>query len=153
MSHQSFQASSLIGQQAKNEQGEDLGKLKDISFSGNGHVFAILDRGAGQYVAVPWRLVTVSPDQKQLTLKTTQKALDAAPTLTQNDFKNLSDPNYQHKINSYFHQQQTGAMGSTGSGSETMKGSDQSKDQPPKDQSPPPPPPPAPNPNENQPNY
>ncbi len=133
----SFRVSELLGKSAQGTQGQELGKLTDVSITQDGQIFAMIDVGNERYAAVPWQLLDLSGkarDQQNLTFSITKDKLDSAPSLSKNDFDNLNKSEFTQQIYSHFGTQPPTALGGTDSGSERIEGSDQEqqdqKDQP-----------------------
>lgn len=69
-----YESERLIGQDVVNQQGEKLGKIKNLAIGSNGEVtYAVLNIGGiagfgGKDVAVPFSQLQISPDQARITL-------------------------------------------------------------------------------------
>jgi sporulation protein YlmC with PRC-barrel domain len=131
MQSHSIRASKLTGTQIKNSAGETLGTIEDIVFnprSGQAQ-FAIISlnnpsgttpTGTGEkLVPVPWRLLnmrapepgTAGVDQYKFTTSIDQTKLAMAPNFDKNQWPDWSQPDWNHKIYSYY-----GVQGNRGGG-------------------------------------
>jgi sporulation protein YlmC with PRC-barrel domain len=97
-----FRASQLIGKTAKDSQGQDVGKLNDIVINPqNNEIFGVVDLGDNRYAPVPWQLFQVTRDNsgsQQLSLSSTKDNLKAAPTVSKDQFSNLSQSSFTERI-------------------------------------------------------
>ncbi len=86
-----YQISKLIGSELRNNQGEDLGSIRDFVMDSNGHVaFAILSytvfwhafepEAVEKLVAVPFSALSLGPGGNYFVLNTTRESLASAPT-------------------------------------------------------------------------
>jgi PRC-barrel domain len=85
----------MVGASVKNQQGEELGKIRDLVIDSQGHVpSAILTHGGfwgmgGKLVAVPFSTLKFDPRGKDYVLDSNEKKLDSAPA-----FK-MSNPSHR----------------------------------------------------------
>ncbi len=84
----------IVGTPVKNQQGEELGKIRDMVVSSRGHVpFAILSHGGfwgidEKLVAVPLGALSFDRTKKELVLTCNEKELDSAPSFQASDLSN-----------------------------------------------------------------
>ena len=126
-----FHANQIIGTEAKDAQGQSLGKVHDVVFSAQkGEVFAAVDIGHDRYALVPWQEVKVTANgstsgwswwghnKEQVTINTTKQALQSAPSISGQQTQRLNDPAFVQSVFSYFHTQSPNAsMGGAGESS------------------------------------
>ncbi len=127
---QYFHAKDLVGEEAKDGQGNRLGKIEDIIFNPQkNETFAAIGVSGGRWALVPWQALTVSSTgtrgKEQVTLNTTKDALQSGPTITKNEWQSLNDPSFTQKVYSHYNVQAPAAMGGTseGTSSSTSSGS------------------------------
>jgi len=98
----SFQ--QVLGTPIKNQQGEDLGRIRDIVFDLQGRVpFAVISEGGlwgvgGKLVTVPFNALSFDSDE-YFTLNTTKEKLASAPIFRPND---LSNEKWAENVYRYF---------------------------------------------------
>ncbi len=129
---QFFRASDVLNKSAKTANGQDLGKVKDITFNQSGQIFALIDLGNNRYAAVPWQLVntTASLGSKDLVINTTKLALTSGPAVTKDNWGTLNNPAFVQQLYAHYNVQQQGgtAMGGAGGGAGgTSQGQGQSQ--------------------------
>jgi sporulation protein YlmC with PRC-barrel domain len=116
-------ASELMDKKVMNQQGQELGEVKDLVITRNGQVaYLILSRGGvlgmgGDSIPVPFRSADLSQlqDQNAVILANIDKQqLENAPTIGENDLQRLEDPQFQRQVFGYYsgQQQQRGTFGS-----------------------------------------
>ncbi len=88
----------IVGASVKNQQGEELGKVRDLLIDSQGHVpMAILTHGGfwglgGKLVAVPFRALSFEPKGKDFVLNSTKEKLDNAPAFKMSDLSHKKRP-------------------------------------------------------------
>jgi sporulation protein YlmC with PRC-barrel domain len=88
----------MVGTSVKNQQGEDLGKIRDLVIDSQGHVpLAILSHGGfwgmgGKLVAVPFRALNFDPKGKDFVLNSTKEKLDSSPAFKMSDLSHKTWP-------------------------------------------------------------
>jgi sporulation protein YlmC with PRC-barrel domain len=98
----------IVGTPVKNEQGETLGRMRDLVIDSQGHIhFAVLSHGGllgigGKLVAVPITVLNFEEEGKAVVLNSTKAQLDSAPAFKAS---NLSDKNWAEEMYRYFGQQ------------------------------------------------
>ena len=93
----------IVGASVKNQQGEGLGKIRDLVIDSQGHVpLAILTHGGfwgmgGKLVAVPYSALNFEQKGKDFVLNSTNEKLDSAPAFKMSDLshKKWSDDVYR----------------------------------------------------------
>lgn len=106
---QHLSASSLIGDDIKNPQGESLGDLKEIMIDlGTGKVgYAVVAFGGvlgmgEKLFAVPWDALHVDQGNKCLTLNVPKEKLKDAPGFDKSNWPNFSDPTFTQQVGDYY---------------------------------------------------
>lgn len=104
-------ADTLEGDDVKNTQGEDLGKIKDIMIDvPHGRVaYAVLASGGvlgmgGKLFAIPWNALTLDTDQKCFILDVDKERLKNAPGFDKDHWPSMADPTWANEIHSYYGQ-------------------------------------------------
>jgi len=101
-------ASEIVGTQVKNDQGELLGKIKDLVFDDEGRIsFAVLGYGGflgmGQnLIAVPITSLSYIQETRYFAMNTTKEAIESAPHFNK---QALNKPNWANDSYRYFGQQ------------------------------------------------
>lgn len=117
-----FHAQAIIGTEAEDPQGKNLGKVHDVVFNpATSRIFAAIDVGNNRYALVPWQAVTVSvkgngnnnnngggwwgggnKNSERLVINTTQDALRAGPSISGNQMTLLSNPSFLQSVYTYY---------------------------------------------------
>ncbi|HMM28393.1 MAG: PRC-barrel domain-containing protein [Chloroflexota bacterium] len=102
-------AGTLTGDKIRNPQGEDLGSLKEIMLDvGTGHIaYAVVSFGGflgmgNKLFAIPWRMLTVDTENKELVLDVDKSVLENAPGFDKDNWPNFSDRTWGTQIYSYY---------------------------------------------------
>jgi sporulation protein YlmC with PRC-barrel domain len=102
-------ATSLIGDDVRNPQGEALGSIKDIMIdTGTGRIeYAVLQFGGVMFIgdklfAVPWDQLTVDTAEKKLILDVPKEKLKNAPGFDKNDWPDFASQGYRDEISGYY---------------------------------------------------
>jgi len=102
-------ANTLIGDNVVNQNGDDLGELKEIMLdTRNGRVgYAVLSFGGflgmgDKLFAVPWSALTLDTVNKHLVLNVEKKRLDEAPGFDKDNWPDMADPTWESEIHSYY---------------------------------------------------
>lgn len=102
-------ATTLIGDEVKNAQDENLGELKEIMIDlPTGKVaYGVLSFGGflgmgDKYFAIPWDTLKVDQDNKCIRLNVDKEKLKNAPGFDKDDWPDMSDPNWHSLIDSYY---------------------------------------------------
>lgn len=120
---QFYHAKHLLNQEAKDSQGQRLGKIEDILFNPqNGETFAAIGIGgltSQRSALVPWQALNVtmsSRGKEEVTINTTKQTLESGPTITSDQWQQLENPTFVQSIYSHYNLQRPTAMGGTGAG-------------------------------------
>ncbi len=102
-------ANTLIGDSVVNQNGDDLGDLKEIMLDmSTGRVsYAVLSFGGflgmgDKLFAVPWNALTLDTVNKHLVLNVDKKRLEDAPGFDKNSWPDMADPTWESEIHSYY---------------------------------------------------
>lgn len=102
-------ATTLIGDEVKNQQGESLGHLKDVMLNtAAGEIsYAVLSFGGvlgmgDKLFAVPWKSLMVDHQEKGLVLNVRKDQLKDAPGFDKNNWPNFSDPSFAKTLSGYY---------------------------------------------------
>ncbi len=100
-------ASNLIGATVKNQGGETLGKIKDLSIGRNGNVrFAILSQssmmGMGEKLtAVPMMALSIE-DEKKVILNISKERLSTAPSFDKKNWPDMTDRQFSEDTYKFY---------------------------------------------------
>lgn len=102
-------ATSLIGDSIVNQNGDDLGDLKEIMLDvRSGTVsYAVLSFGGflgmgDKLFAVPWDALTLDTVNKHLVLDIDKKRLEDAPGFDKDHWPDMADPIWENEIHTYY---------------------------------------------------
>ena len=102
-------ASTLIGDDVVNAQGESLGDLKEIMLdTENGKIaYGVLSFGGvfgigDKLFAVPWRALRVDRENKRLVLDVSKDRLKDAPGFDKDHWPNFADSTFTNQMNTYY---------------------------------------------------
>jgi len=99
-------ADAIIGLAVLNEEGQDLGKVADLTFSDDGRiVYLVISRGGflgfgSKLCAIPWQAATTRIHENALIVNLSEERLDQAPT-----FENWADlirGDYELQVRAYY---------------------------------------------------
>ena len=100
---------SLIGNEVKNFQGEQLGEIKDFMIdSTNGKVeYAVLDFGGfmnigNKLFAVPMQAMQLDTKEECYKLNQPKERLESAEGFDKDNWPNMADPKWRANINSFY---------------------------------------------------
>jgi len=100
---------ALTGYKVRNTAGEDLGKLEELVLAdSNGNVlFGILHTGGflglgNRLIAIPWKRLTIQPEQKGFILNIDKKTLEHAPSFDKENWPDMSMPECRDRVETYF---------------------------------------------------
>ncbi len=125
-----FRSSDIVGKDAQTSNGQKLGSIKDVVFNQQGEIFALVDIGKSRLAVVPWQ--SVSPRSAKgsgnLTLNTTQNALESGPVVSKDQWGALNNPNFTKGVYSYYHMQEPStAIGGASAAGGSIQGQGQSQ--------------------------
>lgn len=102
-------ATTLIGNDVYNNEGEDLGAIKEIMLDmSNGNIsYAVLSfstfLGMGaKLFAVPWSALTLDTENKRFVLNTEKDRLRRAPGFHKDQWPNMADQSWEQEIHRYY---------------------------------------------------
>jgi sporulation protein YlmC with PRC-barrel domain len=91
-------ASTITGDKVRNPDGDDLGHLEEIviDLQGGRVSYAVLASGGflglgGKFFAVPWDLLTVDTEAKELVLDVSKETIQNAPGFDKDNWPDTSD--------------------------------------------------------------
>lgn len=100
---------SIIGDDVKNAQGENLGDIKDLMIDlDSGRIeYAVLAFGGflglgDKYFAVPWQAMSVNEDDKCFILNVDKETLKAAPGFDKDEWPNFADSSFRDSIYGHY---------------------------------------------------
>lgn len=102
-------ASTIIGDEIQNSQGEKLGKLEEIMINlDSGKIaYAVLSFGGflgmgEKLFALPWEKLHVDQERKCIILNADKERFKDMPGFDKEHWPDMADPNWQSKISSYY---------------------------------------------------
>lgn len=102
-------ATSIAGDEVRNLQNEELGKIEDIMLDINeGKIrYAVLSSGGflgmgDRLFAVPWKALQQDAENKRFMLDVDVERLKNAPGFDKNDWPNMADPSWNSTVESYY---------------------------------------------------
>lgn len=102
-------ASSIIGTDVKNAQGEALGSIKDVMIdTGSGRVeYAVLQFGGVMFIgdklfAVPWDKFQMDTANEEMILDVPKERLKDAPGFDKDDWPNFGEQSFREQIGGYY---------------------------------------------------
>jgi sporulation protein YlmC with PRC-barrel domain len=102
-------ADTLIGDDVYNQQGDELGEIKEIMLDmRNGRVaYAVLSFGGflgmgEKLFAVPWNALTLDTENKRFMLNVDKERLKTAPGFDKDHWPNMADQTWTNEIHSYY---------------------------------------------------
>lgn len=123
-------ADTLIGDDVYNQNGEDLGDIKEIMLDmRSGTVdYAVLSFGGflgmgEKLFAVPWNALKLDPTNKRFILNIEKERLESAPGFDKDHWPDMADPAWVNEINAYYGTQASGQQSGSGTQTGTQSGS------------------------------
>ena len=105
----SLSASSLVGDQVKNKEGDQLGKLEDLMLdTKSGKIsYAVVSlegdqKPATRFYAVPWSAVKVNREDKAVVFDVSKEKLKDAPGFDRGHWPNTGDKKWVKEVESYY---------------------------------------------------
>lgn len=102
-------ADTLMGNDVFNDQGEDLGDIKEIMLdvSAGRISYAVLSYGGlmgigDKLFAVPWEALTLDTENKRFTLDVAKDRLEKAPGFDKDNWPNMSDQTWAKDVHDYY---------------------------------------------------
>jgi hypothetical protein len=99
-----WRGSKIIGQNVRDAQGKNIGKIEDLMVDARGHVsFAVMSFGGflgmgEKFYAVPWTAMRFDRDGKDVdavVLDVTKEQLEKAPSFTRDNWPDTRDPKWR----------------------------------------------------------
>ena len=116
MGQRVLSASTIIGGHVRNPKGESLGKVDDLMIDlGEGKIaYAVLSFGGflglgDKLFAIPWRALSLRPEEKEFVLNVSRELLERAPGFDKNDWPDMTDPTWRAKVDRYYGVRTAGA--------------------------------------------
>jgi hypothetical protein len=102
-------ASTLEGDDVVNRQGEKLGTLDEVMLDvPTGRIaYAVLSSGGllgvgERLYAIPWRALTLDPENKCFVLDVAKERLQAAPGFDKDHWPTMGDESWAQEVHSYY---------------------------------------------------
>lgn len=102
-------ATTLVGNDVYNRQGDDIGDIKEIMLDmRDGQVaYAVLEFTAffstgAKLFAVPWRALTLDTTNKRFVLDVQKDRLKDAPGFDKGHWPDMADPSWQDEVRGYY---------------------------------------------------
>ncbi len=102
-------AGTLMGNDVYNQQGDDLGDIKEIMLDmKSGRVtYAVLSFGGflsmgEKLFAVPWNALTLDTENKRFVLNVEKDRLEQAPGFDKDNWPNMADATWAKDIHAYY---------------------------------------------------
>lgn len=108
-SHRVLSAGTLMGDRVRNNQGEDLGTIKELMIDlENGRIaYAVLSFGGlfgmgDKLFAVPWSALMLDESTHEFLLNADRRLLESAPGFDKNNWPDFADTSWGQQIYSYY---------------------------------------------------
>ncbi len=102
-------AATLSGYLVRNRDGEDLGCIEELMVdSDTGKVvYAVVSLGAflgvgDKLFAIPWRMLTVDPEERAFVLESARETLANAPWFSEDNWPDFGDADWGHRVHNHF---------------------------------------------------
>ena len=102
-------ASSLIGNDVENPQGEDLGTIKDLMIdTGTGQVeYYVLSFGGflgmgNKLLAIPPQAISIDTEEEECVLNVDKETLKDAPGFDEDNWPNMADQSFRESVYSHY---------------------------------------------------
>jgi hypothetical protein len=101
-----WRGSKIVGQNVRDGQGKNIGKIEDLMVDSRGHVaFAVMSFGGflgmgEKYFAVPWTAMRFDRDGKDVdavVLDVTKEQLEKSPSFTRDNWPDMRDPKWREE--------------------------------------------------------
>jgi sporulation protein YlmC with PRC-barrel domain len=106
---QRLTASSIIGDNVENAEGEDLGKIDNLMVNiSTGHIeYVVLEYGSflglgGKLFAIPFSELKINPEKHGFILNKSEDYLKNSPGFDKNHWPDTNDHSYYEDVNSYW---------------------------------------------------
>jgi len=106
--------SKIIGQTAKDQQGQELGEIEDVVVDRQGRSIYLILSGdkvgkSNQFIPIPWQAASPRVQKDAITLNLNQQRLQNAPAFPQDNWGQFNQ--LEQRVNSYFGAAGAGAAG------------------------------------------
>lgn len=109
LTRSTLSATTLIGDEINNREGETVGSLKDIMIDlETGHVaYAVMSCGGflgmgDRLFAVPWNSLEVDADNHALVFDVDKERLEKAPGFDKDDWPDMGDRTWGEKVHQFY---------------------------------------------------
>jgi sporulation protein YlmC with PRC-barrel domain len=104
-----LKASAIVGDDVKNLNGDDLGKIEDIVIDlQSGRVaYAVVSFGGGfmrggKFLAIPWASLAVDQGDKKVILNVPKETLESAEGFDKDHWPDMSDAAFRTRTNGHY---------------------------------------------------
>ncbi len=109
MTPQVLSAGTMIGDDVRNPQGENLGKIEEVMLDvDDGRVsYAVLSFGGvmgvgNKLFAIPWQSLQLDADDHKFVLNVSKEQLNDAPGFDKDNWPNMANRQFQSEVYSYY---------------------------------------------------
>lgn len=102
-------ASTLVGDQVRNNDGEDLGTIDEIMIDTvSGRIaYAVLSYGGflgmgDKLFAIPWKAFSIDPENEEFILNVSKERLEKAPGFDKNNWPDMANTEWETNINNFY---------------------------------------------------
>jgi sporulation protein YlmC with PRC-barrel domain len=109
MTPTALSATTLMGDQVRNLEGEKLGHLEEIVIDLDGGLvaYAVLATGGflglgDKFFAIPWDLLTVDTDNEEVVIDVSKEILEDAPGFDKDNWPDINDRSWVGEVYRYY---------------------------------------------------
>lgn len=109
MTPTALSATTLMGDQVRNLEGEKLGHLEEIVIDLDGGLvaYAVLATGGflglgDKFFAIPWDLLTVDTDNEEVVIDVSKEILEDAPGFDKDSWPDINDRSWVGEVYRYY---------------------------------------------------
>lgn len=102
-------ATTIIGDEVRNLQGEDIGEIEELMINLNDGciAYAVLSFGGllgigDKLFAVPWQALRIRPEEHAFVMDIRKEKLEQAPGFDKDNWPNMSDIDWANRVNSFY---------------------------------------------------
>jgi sporulation protein YlmC with PRC-barrel domain len=102
-------ATTIIGDEVRNLQGEDIGEIEELMININDGciAYAVLSFGGllgigDKLFAVPWKALRMRPEEHAFVMDIRKEKLEQAPGFDKDNWPNMSDIDWANRVNSFY---------------------------------------------------
>lgn len=109
----SIRASELMDKSVKDQQGTEIGSIKELIVSKEGEVDFLVLSGEEDLIPVPWDQVDAqgySQEQDSLTVNVDEQTIKDAPSFTEDEWQTFTQGEMDQEVRGYYGQEQDPAM-------------------------------------------